>query len=158
MPDEESIALACLYLLLSRVQAEAARDPDDMLHARIGANRLAARVVEAGEELRVLRGTRRASLRLRVQSGEDETASDDTGVLRAPMPGRVVSVHAAAGDTVRHGQPLIVIEAMKMERTLSAPFDGCVESLSCAAGESVDGDVVLATLRPNEEPLADSSS
>src|SRR5690606_18097619 len=49
-------------------------------------------------------------------------ASD--GSLRAPMPGKVVAVQVKAGDAVARGQPLVVLEAMKMEHALAAPFGG----------------------------------
>ncbi|HAH10527.1 MAG TPA: 3-methylcrotonyl-CoA carboxylase, partial [Alphaproteobacteria bacterium] len=72
----------------------------------------------------------------------------DTGAsaltLMAPMPGKVVSVFAKAGDPVRKGQPIAVLEAMKMEHTLAAPADLVVESLNAAPGEQIsEGTVVV---------------
>ena len=61
----------------------------------------------------------------------------EAGRLTAPMPGKVVAFLAAAGDRVRKGQPLAVMEAMKMEHTISAPRDGTVEALLYAAGDQV---------------------
>ena len=46
--------------------------------------------------------------------------------LTAPMPGKIIAVNAKAGDTVKAGDPLIIMEAMKMEMTLEAPRDGCL--------------------------------
>jgi 3-methylcrotonyl-CoA carboxylase alpha subunit len=60
-----------------------------------------------------------------------------SGSLAAPMPGKVVSFAVKAGDTVRTGQPLAVMEAMKMEHTLAAPRDGTVASLLYAPGDQV---------------------
>jgi 3-methylcrotonyl-CoA carboxylase alpha subunit len=71
-------------------------------------------------------------------------ASD--GSLRAPMPGKIVAAPAAAGDTVTKGQPIVVLEAMKMEHALTAPFDGVVESVSVAVGDQVGDGVVLAVV------------
>ncbi|ODU96573.1 MAG: 3-methylcrotonyl-CoA carboxylase [Rubrivivax sp. SCN 70-15] len=59
------------------------------------------------------------------------------GRLTAPMPGKVVAFLAKAGETVRRGQALAVMEAMKMEHTLSAPRDGVVEELLYAVGDAV---------------------
>ncbi len=59
------------------------------------------------------------------------------GRLTAPMPGKVVSLLAKAGDTVTKGQPLAVMEAMKMEHTISAPHDGVVLELLYAPGDQV---------------------
>jgi len=68
----------------------------------------------------------------------------DAGSLTAPMPGKVVSLLVAAGERVRRGQPLVVIEAMKMEHTLHAPSDGAVEALLYAVGDPVaEGDELL---------------
>jgi 3-methylcrotonyl-CoA carboxylase alpha subunit len=53
------------------------------------------------------------------------------------MPGKVVSYLAAPGDTVKRGQALAVMEAMKMEHTLSAPHDGVVQELLYAVGDQV---------------------
>jgi 3-methylcrotonyl-CoA carboxylase alpha subunit len=66
------------------------------------------------------------------------------GAVKAPMPGKVLSVSVQAGDTVTKGQTLVVLEAMKMEHALSAPADGVVEAVSAAAGAQVgDGDVLV---------------
>lgn len=59
------------------------------------------------------------------------------GAVIAPMPGTVIAVSVGEGDRVIRGQPLVVIEAMKMEQTLSAPFDGIVTELKATSGAQV---------------------
>jgi acetyl/propionyl-CoA carboxylase alpha subunit len=66
------------------------------------------------------------------------------GSLLAPMPGSVLRVGAAVGDPVTAGQPLIWLEAMKMEHTVTAPNDGVLAELNVAAGQQVDVGAVLA--------------
>jgi pyruvate carboxylase subunit B len=65
--------------------------------------------------------------------------------LRAPMPGRVVRVLCAVGDVVHAGQPMIVVEAMKMENELRAPADATVEQVHVSEGASVEGRALLVT-------------
>ncbi|MCR5871897.1 biotin/lipoyl-binding protein [Sphingomonas sp. J344] len=60
------------------------------------------------------------------------------------MPGRIVSVEVTEGQTVTAGQKLLVLEAMKMEQALLAPFDGVVETLSATPGAQVQVDALLA--------------
>ncbi|WP_366945683.1 acetyl/propionyl/methylcrotonyl-CoA carboxylase subunit alpha [Hydrogenophaga sp.] len=64
-------------------------------------------------------------------------AAAEGGRLTAPMPGKVVSFSVKAGDTVKKGQPLAVMEAMKMEHTIAAPADGTVAELLYAPGDQV---------------------
>jgi len=72
-----------------------------------------------------------------------ETAQEG-GRLTAPMPGKVVSFAVKAGDKVKAGQALAVMEAMKMEHTISAPQDGTVTELLYAPGDQVaDGAELL---------------
>ena len=75
------------------------------------------------------------------------TASD--GSLRAPMPGKIVATPAKPGDAVTKGQPVVVLEAMKMEHALVAPFDGVVETVGAAVGDQVADGTVLAVVRAN---------
>ena len=73
--------------------------------------------------------------------GEESAA---VGSLKSPMPGQVVAFKVAVGDNVKKGEPLAVIEAMKIEHTITAPTDGVVAELLFAAGDSVaDGDELL---------------
>ena len=74
------------------------------------------------------------------EAGKAETGDS----LTAPMPGKIIAVKAAAGDTVKAGDPLIIMEAMKMEMTLEAPRDGTIKHLAFKDGDLVaDGDVLL---------------
>jgi 3-methylcrotonyl-CoA carboxylase alpha subunit len=80
----------------------------------------------------------------RTDGGTGVAMSD--GVILAPMPGRVLSVDVAAGQQVAKGQKLMVLEAMKMEHALTAPFDGVVDELSATAGSQVEVEAVLARI------------
>jgi propionyl-CoA carboxylase alpha chain/3-methylcrotonyl-CoA carboxylase alpha subunit len=74
-------------------------------------------------------------------------ASD--GALRAPMPGKIVAAPVKPGDAVAKGQPVVVLEAMKMEHALVAPFDGVVETVDVAVGDQVADGTVLAVVGAN---------
>jgi 3-methylcrotonyl-CoA carboxylase alpha subunit len=72
------------------------------------------------------------------------TAAD--GAILSPMPGRIIAVDVAAGDTVTKGQKLVTLEAMKMEHSLTAPFDGTIAELNAEIGGQVQEGVVLVRL------------
>ena len=76
-------------------------------------------------------------------------AGDDAaegGSLTAPMPGKVIALLCEKGARVSRGQPLVVMEAMKMEHTLSAPTDGRVTELLYAVGDQVSEGAQLVSL------------
>jgi 3-methylcrotonyl-CoA carboxylase alpha subunit len=77
------------------------------------------------------------------------TVSD--GTILSPMPGRIIAVDVAAGDTVTKGQKLVTLEAMKMEHSLTAPFDGVVAELNAETGGQVTEGVVLVRIDPREK-------
>ncbi len=70
------------------------------------------------------------------------------GSLLAPMPGSVIAVRAAVGDVVEVGQPILVMEAMKMQHTVAAPYSGTVTELAAAEGQQVEAGTVLAVVTP----------
>ncbi|MFI6453182.1 biotin carboxylase N-terminal domain-containing protein [Streptosporangium amethystogenes] len=72
------------------------------------------------------------------------------GLVRSPMPGTVLVVKVAAGDRVTEGQPLLIVEAMKMEHTVTAPIDGVVAELRVRTGQAVGMDAVLAVVGGQE--------
>ncbi len=77
-----------------------------------------------------------------------------TGSLLAPMPGTVVSVAVAVGDEVVAGQPVLVLEAMKMQHTVSAPHDGVVAEIDVATGVQVAAGSVLAVVTAGEPEVS----
>ena len=68
------------------------------------------------------------------------------GTILSPMPGRIISVDVMAGESVTKGQKLLTLEAMKMEHTLTAPFNGVVSELNAVAGAQVQVDALLARI------------
>jgi 3-methylcrotonyl-CoA carboxylase alpha subunit len=86
-----------------------------------------------------------------LESRGSGAAAAGSGAILAPMPGKVIAVDVAEGDRVTAGQRLMVLEAMKMEHALTAPFDGTVTELSAATGGQVQVEAVLAVVAPAEE-------
>ena len=78
-----------------------------------------------------------------LRTGAAGAAASGPKALKAPMPGRVVRVLVAEGDTVEAGQGCVVIEAMKMQNELKAPKAGVVRKLAAAIGETVGAGAVL---------------
>ena len=66
--------------------------------------------------------------------------------VNAPMPGKILKVNVNAGASVKKGDVLLVLEAMKMENEICAPQDGTVATVECAAGDSVESGKVLVSM------------
>ncbi|TIX21253.1 MAG: 3-methylcrotonyl-CoA carboxylase, partial [Mesorhizobium sp.] len=72
-----------------------------------------------------------------------DEAGSASGSLRAPMPGLVKLVRAAVGDAVIKGQPLLILEAMKMEHMIAAPHDGVIAEIAAEGAQVSDGTVLV---------------
>ena len=66
--------------------------------------------------------------------------------VTSPMPGTILSVNVAAGDAVKRGQVLMILEAMKMENEIMCPCDGTVASVSVTKGAAVESGTLLCTI------------
>ena len=115
------------------------------LSLRVGETSLHGCVRRDGDLFHVFTGGRHYTLSYNdpmAHAGEQEAAG---GRLTAPMPGKVVAVMASSGQEVKKGEPLVIMEAMKMEHTISAPSDGLVEEVLYQVGDQVaDGAPLLA--------------
>jgi 3-methylcrotonyl-CoA carboxylase alpha subunit len=127
-----------LQLTVGSVSSLLAFDADgEAIDLRFEGMRERVQVYREGETDHVFtaRGaTQIVAIDLLAHAGE---AQADTGRLTAPMPGKVISFAVKAGDAVKKGQPLAVMEAMKMEHTIAAPADGMVAELLYAPGDQV---------------------
>jgi 3-methylcrotonyl-CoA carboxylase alpha subunit len=107
------------------------------------------RILEAGQDLHLFDGGRH--LQLRVAHTEDAlqaAALADAGSLVTPLPGTVVAVHVSTGQRVARGAPLMTIEAMKMEHTVTAPYAGIVDRLAFGLADRVAEGAILVELSP----------
>ncbi len=111
------------------------------------AERLVSRVDWQDETAHVFTPRGAARLRLIDRLAHAGDAASEGGRLTAPMPGKVVSFFVKAGDPVRSGQALAVMEAMKMEHTIAAPADGVVAELLYAPGDQVGEGAELLRLQ-----------
>ena len=125
------------------LDAEVRRLEEDRLAIRLGDDTFTASVVRRqtsdGVDYTVFADG--ASRRLRLVDPLDvtqyEAAASGEAAVRAPLPGKIIDLRVKVGDSVSKGQPLLVLEAMKMEHTLAAPMDGKVKALRYAVGEQV---------------------
>jgi biotin carboxyl carrier protein len=88
---------------------------------------------------------------LAAAAAEKEGTHNTGRELKADMPGLVVDIRCAVGDTVTGGQALVVLEAMKMQNELPCPGDGVVEEILVEQGQSVDSGTLLVRLAQPEE-------
>jgi acetyl/propionyl-CoA carboxylase alpha subunit len=147
-----------------RVTAEVNGEPVDALvllaapdrvDLETGGVRRVYRVHQAGDGTYVDASDGSTALQETPRFGDPEKPAA-AGSLLAPMPGLVLRVLAEPGMAVTAGQPLLVLEAMKMEQTVSAPADGVLAELHAKAGDQVSTGQVLAVLEA--PPSADESS
>jgi 3-methylcrotonyl-CoA carboxylase alpha subunit len=114
-----------------------------------------ARLHAQGAMLHLFRDGRQVVLKLR--SSDDALQAADTaeqGSLLTPLPGTIVAVHVSEGQHVARGAPLVTVEAMKMEHTLTAPYEGVVSRIEFGVSERVAAGAVLVELSAGETPLA----
>ncbi|MFG0599616.1 acetyl/propionyl/methylcrotonyl-CoA carboxylase subunit alpha [Delftia sp. WSY_4] len=110
---------------------------DGAFDVQFAGQRLRAQVHVLGEQCHVFAPQGAAVLGLADPLAHAGDVHSEGGRLTAPMPGKVVSFAVKAGDKVSKGQPLAVMEAMKMEHTIAAPGDGVVAELLYAPGDQV---------------------
>ncbi|TMH26840.1 MAG: acetyl/propionyl/methylcrotonyl-CoA carboxylase subunit alpha [Betaproteobacteria bacterium] len=124
--------------------------PNSTLRVELGGMRLDATVVVAGERRHVFlhgRSYQLARVDPLYHGGEGQGAE---GALVAPMPGRVVACLAQPGAVVEKGTPLLILEAMKMEHTITAPAAGKLQAFRFAVGEQVAEGVELVEFEKSE--------
>ena len=81
-----------------------------------------------------------------VASAPQAATKEGNVAVSAPMPGKILAVKAKEGDSVKAGDVLLVLEAMKMENDIVAPQDGVVASINVKVGDSVESGAKLASL------------
>jgi 3-methylcrotonyl-CoA carboxylase alpha subunit len=109
-----------------------------------------ARLFQSGAQAYVLRAGRQTRVRIKDFATSTGDASGGDNVIKAPMHGRVLELLAGVGDRVTFGQRLAVIEAMKMEHTLRAPFAAVVKDVPVSTGAQVIEGAPIMVLEPVE--------
>ena len=132
----------------ARALAAEALGSDDWHDVRLGGQRLKLQVFVHGDRLAVFAPNGSATVRLIDALAHAGDAAAGHGRLTAPMPGKLIALMAHAGQAVKRGEPVAVIEAMKMEHTLQAPRDGVVAELLYAVGDQVAEGGELLRLEP----------
>lgn len=121
------------------------KDPNSFT-AVLGDETFSATLLRQGNKLTLLYDGVEAVLHYQPLLQPGEIEDDRAGSLQAPMPGKVVAVLVKPGDHIRKGQAMIIVEAMKMEHTLSAPADGVVRDVFVGIGDQVDDKETLLAL------------
>jgi 3-methylcrotonyl-CoA carboxylase alpha subunit len=114
------------------------RLPDSAYDISMDHRRMHVSVYAIGDRFSVISRDGTAEVWIVDPLSQAGSGADASSGLCAPMPGKVIAFLARSGDTVVAGQPLAVMEAMKMEHTIAAPRDGLIEELLYAVGDQVD--------------------
>jgi acetyl/propionyl-CoA carboxylase alpha subunit/acetyl-CoA carboxylase carboxyltransferase component len=110
-----------------------------------------------GRRYRVVADTQGPRLMIEVDGVPHTVYRDDGGLVRTTAPAFLIGVRVAPGDVVRAGDPLVVVESMKMETTITAPYGGTVRAVTAALNTQVEAGAPVVQLQATEE-LADVSS
>ncbi|MCJ9429051.1 acetyl-CoA carboxylase biotin carboxylase subunit [Kordiimonas marina] len=111
-------------------------------------SRLFAEVDEA--KVTLVTPERTMVIKRHARDGGLDDEVEGPGTITAPMPGKILDVKVTDGETVEKGQPLLIMEAMKMEQTITAPKAGTVSGLALTPGQQVTGGAVLLTIQDKE--------
>ena len=131
------------------IVARSTSDDPQHLQAEIDGRRMQATVIAAGERRHVFVDGRSWTIFLDEALDAGGADDDHVGGLKAPMPGKVIALVATAGTIVARGAPLLILEAMKMEHTITAPTDGMVDGFRHAPGDQVAEGAELVDFTPH---------
>ena len=150
-PVELRIEAHCVHISVGErtFEVEARRDGDEV-RIRLGDETFPATIVAHGEERHVFSGGTTTKLMLVDRLAEPDEEAPRGGHLMAPMSGTVVAVLVQPGDRVERGAPLMILEAMKMEHTISAPAAGHVSAVNYRPGEQVAEGADLIDIEADE--------
>jgi 3-methylcrotonyl-CoA carboxylase alpha subunit len=119
------------------------------LRAECDGQVLEVRVVQIGAVLHLFRSGAQVTLTaVRTDDALQVEGGAEQGSLLTPLPGTIVAVHVENGQKVARGAPLITVEAMKMEHTLTAPYDGVVSKVAFGLSDRVQAGAILVELAP----------
>jgi 3-methylcrotonyl-CoA carboxylase alpha subunit len=130
------------------VTASARRAQDGAIDVELGGRHSRATVVRNAGGLTIFAAG--ASYRLEFERAAVAEEEDPAGRLVSPLPGSVIQVLVGSGEAVIKGQALMIIEAMKMEHTISAPKRGTVKQIYFSKGEQVAEGAQLLEFEPEE--------
>ncbi|GER06601.1 hypothetical protein JCM17843_09110 [Kordiimonadales bacterium JCM 17843] len=116
------------------------------IEAEISGQIYRATILVNPEQVQVIFAGNTETLKRLSAKFDPEEDADGPGAITAPMPGKILDILVSDGDFVEKGQALLVLEAMKMEHTLTAPRDGTVSNLSAKTGDQVSDGAVLVTI------------
>ncbi len=123
---------------------------DGQLTAELGGRKISAGVNADGMRITVMLAGHAHIVELHDPVHDAELDEGGSGDIIAPMSGKLISVHVKPGDSVAKGDPLAVLEAMKMENTLTALADGVVAEVNYATGDQVDEGAVVVSFKAPE--------
>lgn len=105
-------------------------------------------VEEVGESQSAAPAAKAAPVAKPAAMPKKKAVSGTSGTVKisAPMPGKIISTKKEAGASVKKGEVILILEAMKMENEIVAPQDGVIASIEAAAGDAVEAGDVLATM------------
>jgi len=114
------------------------------LDLMVNGHKISAKVITDGQDFTIFYDGTVAYLHHYLAGAEGEDESGGSGVITTPMPGKIAQIMVTDGDQVTQGQPLMILEAMKMEHTIKAQISGIIEGLSLRAGDQVtDGEILI---------------
>ena len=105
-----------------------------------------------GQRHRVMADTQGSRLIVEIDGVPHVMTRDGGGHVRAPAPAFVVAILVASGDTVRAGDPLVVVESMKMETAITAPVPGTIHAVLASVNTQVEAGAPLVQLQPSGQP------
>jgi len=117
----------------------------------INGHKLSAKAVQKDQDFTIFHEGAVHHLYHYLPGAEDDDGVGGSGVIVTPMPGKVTRLMVAEGDEVKEGQPLMILEAMKMEHTIKADIDGSVSQMSLSEGDQVADGHVLIRIEGAEE-------
>lgn len=82
-----------------------------------------------------------------IDPSHQKQAMNNTGLVASPMPGTVIKIEKAEGATVKAGELVLILEAMKMENEVSAPADGTITKMNCEVGRTVASGEILFEIK-----------